>query len=145
METYLIWLVAGLFLVIAELITGTFFLLFLGIAALLGAAVAWLGAPFWLHATVAAIAAIAGVMWVRRHRRHSEQPAMASLDIGQPVTLDAWVDQAEGVARVKYRDALWDAHVDDEARGEPGEVLYIRAVHGSMLRVAKSRGEASRS
>lgn len=46
MEDYLVWLIAGLILVSAELITGTFFLLFLGIAALLGAAVAWFGTPF---------------------------------------------------------------------------------------------------
>jgi regulator of protease activity HflC (stomatin/prohibitin superfamily) len=46
------------------------------------------------------------------------------------VTLDSWVNRDGARARVKYRDALWDAVVEGEVRGEPGEVFYIRAVDG---------------
>ena len=48
METYLVWLAAGFVLVIAELVTGTFFLLVLGIAAFAGSATAWFGLEFWI-------------------------------------------------------------------------------------------------
>lgn len=43
MQAYLIWLLAGLALVIAELITGTFYLLVLGLGAFGAGAAAWLG------------------------------------------------------------------------------------------------------
>ena len=34
-------------------------------------------------------------------------------------------------------DALWDAVIEGDARGEAGEVFYITRVDGSTLRVAK--------
>ena len=69
METYWWWAVAGIALIIAELITGTFYLLVIGVAALAGAAVAFYGAAFWLQAQVAAAVAIAGVILVTRYRK----------------------------------------------------------------------------
>lgn len=140
MDAYLVWLVAGLGLIIAELLTGTFYLLFLGIAGLVGAAVAYVGASFGVQAGVAAVVAIVGVIWIQRHKRSKQTPGMAALDIGQTVAWEAWINQADRLARVRYRGASWDAHVDDEAAGEPGEVLYITGVDGSTLHVAKRKG-----
>lgn len=140
MDATLAWIAAGLLLVIAELLTGTFFLLVLGMAALVGGGVAYAGGAFGAQAAVAAVVAVAGTMWVQRIRRvRGAGVQMASLDVGQPVTLDGWVNQTDRLARVKYRDALWDAHVEGEHRGEAGEVFYIRAVQGSVLVVAKDR------
>jgi membrane protein implicated in regulation of membrane protease activity len=137
METYLVWLAAGFVLVIAELVTGTFFLLVLGIAAFAGSATAWFGLGFWVEALCAAAVAIIGVFWVRQHRRSMPQSDMASLDVGQAVTLDAWVNREQGAARVKYRNTLWDAEVEGGHELDHGEVLYIRAVDGNTLKVAK--------
>jgi len=139
MELYLVWLVVGIVLVIAELLTGTFYLLFLGVAALVGAAVAYAGAPFWAQAIASAVLAVAGVVWIQRHKRMKAQPVMPALDVGQPVRLDAWVNRADRLARVRYRDALWDARVSGEISGEPGELLYITGVDGATLQVAKSK------
>lgn len=139
METYLVWLVAGFALVIAELVTGTFFLLVLGIAAFAGSATAWFGLGFWLEALCAAVVAVAGVFWVRQQRKSLQQPDMASLDVGQAVAFDAWVSREQGTARVKYRDALWDAEVEGEREIDHGQALFIRAVDGNTLKVAKTR------
>jgi membrane protein implicated in regulation of membrane protease activity len=139
MQAHFIWLIAGIVLIVAEVMTGTFYLLFLGIAALVGAAVAFLGAAFWVQALVATAVAVAGVVWVRRHRQSIESAPMRPLDVGQHVTFQSWVSQADKVARVQYRDAQWDATVDGDCRGEAGEILHIVAVEGSMLRVAKAR------
>lgn len=139
MDAYVFWVVAGLILVIAELITNTFYLLVLGLAALVAGGVAWLGAAFWLQSLVGAGVAIAGVLWVNRVRRARRGTQMPSLDLGQPVTLDEWVSRADRLARVRYRDALWDARIEGEHRGEAGEVFYIRAVDGSVLTVAKDK------
>ena len=139
METYLIWLAAGFALVIAELVTGTFFLLVLGVAAFAGSATAWFGLGFWVEAMCAATVAVAGVFWVRQRRKASPQADMASLDVGQTVTFDAWASREQGVARVTYRNTQWDAAVEDERDIERGQVLFIHAVDGSTLKVAKRK------
>jgi membrane protein implicated in regulation of membrane protease activity len=139
MQTHFLWLIVGIVLIIAELLTGTFYLLFLGMAALVGAAVAFLGGPLWLQAIVAAACAAAGVVWVQRHRRFVEQKPMPSLDVGQPVSFETWVSQSDGLARVKYRDADWEARVSGECAGQPGELLYITGVDGNTLHVSRRR------
>jgi len=139
METYLVWLAAGFALVIAELVTGTFFLLVLGIAAFAGSATAWFGLGFWVEALCAATVAVAGVFWVQQRRKTKPQPDMASLDVGQAVTFDAWVSRDQGAARVTYRNTQWDAAVEGERDLKHGQVLFIHAVEGSTLKVAKAK------
>jgi len=139
METYLVWLAAGFVLVIAELVTGTFFLLVLGIAAFAGSAAAWFGLGFWLEALCAAAVAVAGVFWVRQQRKTMPHSDMASLDVGQAVAFDAWVSREQGAGRVKYRNTLWDAEVEGERELDHGQVLFIHAVDGNTLKVAKKK------
>ena len=139
MDSALAWLIAGIVLIVAELVTGTFYLLVLGVAALLAAAVAYAGGGFLIQVIVAGVIAIAGVFWIRGRKHAMATPAMPPLDVGQPVTLDSWINRDDRLARVKYRDALWDAIVEGEFRGEAGEVFYIRAVAGNTLRVAKQK------
>jgi len=136
-DSALAWLIAGIVLIVAELVTGKFYLFVLGVAALLTAAVAYAGGGFLIQVIVAGAIAIAGVFWIRGRKRAMATPAMPPLDVGQPVTLDSWVNRDDRLARVKYRDALWDAIVEGEFRGETGEVFYIRAIAGNTLRVAK--------
>ena len=138
-DSSLAWLVAGIVLIVAELLTGTFYLLVLGVAALVAAAVAWGGAGFLVQVGVAGVIAIVGILWLRGRKHALATPAMPSLDVGHPVTLDSWVSRGDRLARVRYRDALWDAVVEGEFRGETGEVFYIRAVEGSTLHVAKQK------
>ena len=139
MESYLVWLIAGFALVIAELVTGTFFLLVLGIAAFAGSATAWFGLGFWVEALCAATVAIAGVFWVRQHRKSMQRPDMVSLDVGQAVAFDAWVSREQGAARVTYRNTQWDAEVEGEREFGQGQVLFIRGVEGNTLKVSKAK------
>ncbi|HXC38703.1 MAG TPA: NfeD family protein [Burkholderiales bacterium] len=142
MDAYLLWLIGGFVLVIAELLTGTFYLLVLGIAAFAGAAAAYLSPNPWAQTLTGAVVAVAGVLWVRSYhqRKRVDNPPMAPLDAGQPVSFDAWSSQGAGLARVRYRDTLWDARIEGEA-GAPvrGDVFYIIAMDGSTLRVARGK------
>jgi len=63
MQPVLAWLLAGLLLVVVELMTGSFYLLILGIAAGIGSVVAYVGQPFWMQALVAAIAATSSLIF----------------------------------------------------------------------------------
>ncbi|PWT76902.1 MAG: hypothetical protein C5B46_00545 [Proteobacteria bacterium] len=139
MPIYMIWAVAGLALMISEVLTGTFYLLVLGIAALVGAGAAFSGFDFWTQAVVASVVAVAGVLWVQQRRRLMVPKAMPSPDVGQPVNWEGWVNEPDRSARVRYRGASWEARVRGECAGQAGEVLYIIAVDGNTLEVAKTR------
>jgi len=135
----ILWAAAGLILVIAELVTGTFYLLVLGVAALAAAAVALLGAGFWVQAMVSSALAVVGVIWIQRRRSRMQPLAMVSPDVGQPVSWESWVNERDRLARVRYRGASWDARVLGECTAQPGEMLYISAVDGNTLEVVKTR------
>ena len=140
MELWLLWTIVGFALVIAELVTGTFYLLVLGAGAFIGAIAAWLGANHVVQALAAGGSAVAGTWFV--HHWHESRRALAStgsnfLDRGQPVVLDGWANETAGIARVKYRGTVWDARVAaGAARPTVGSTLYIEAQEGTMLVVA---------
>jgi len=135
----LAWLIAGFILIIVELVTGTFYLVVLGIAAFAGAGVAYAGGAFVWQALAAAAVAVAGLIWVQRYRKSISPKRMQGLDVGQPAAFESWVDKSTAQARVRYRDALWDAQVAGDASGEPGEILYIISVDGNTLKISKTR------
>lgn len=135
MEMYLLWAVTGIVLIIVEMLTGTFYLLVIGIAALVAAAVAWLGHSFWIQAVAVAAVSVTGVILVKRFRGAALPASGQALDIGHTVILDAWISEADGLARVQYRNAQWEARVTGE-RVPGGKVFYIHAVDGNTLHVS---------
>lgn len=133
------WLIAGFLLVIVELVTGTFYLLVLGVGCFAAAGLAYAGGAFAWQALVAAVVALAGVVLVQRYKKGMEPKRMRGLDFGQPVAFDSWVDRGAGLARVRYRDTLWDAQIIGEILGEDGEILYVNSVDGNSLKISKTR------
>ena len=135
MDSYLYWILTAIALVIVELLSGTFYLLVLAIAASGGAALAYLGFTFGVQAGFATVIGILGVVFVHHFRvREKGGKNINAIDVGQRVTLDSWVNESEGLARVKYRGTLWDARVIGQ-RG-PGSTFYIRSVDGSTMHIA---------
>ena len=63
MEHYVWWAVAGIGLIIVEMLSGTLILLVLGLAAFGGALAAWLGASFAVQAAVAVALAAVGILF----------------------------------------------------------------------------------
>ncbi len=139
MEEYLAWAIIGLSLVIAELLTGTFYLLVLGVASFGAALAAWLGQEFTVQSLVAAAMAGAGCYWVHAWRARNAGQVMAPVDAGQPANFESWVDQAARLARVRYRGALWDAVVEGDAAPETGATVYVISSAGNTLRVSARR------
>ena len=142
MEEYLGWAVIGMTLVIVELLTGTFYLLVLGIGAFGAAIAAHLGQDFPLQVTIGALIAGAGCYGVHVYRAKNAAQQMAPVDAGQPASFETWVDQRARLARVRYRGASWEAIVEDDgAAPESGAVLYVQATHGNTLKVTARRPE----
>jgi len=140
MTTYLLWAIAGFVLIIAELLTGTFYLLVFGVAALVGALTAYLGGAFWLQAILTAAASLIGVYlvhtWWQKHPKDSK--GEDSLDVGQVVVFEQWVDEASGTARVRYRGSTWDAKVTGGSvpNVAPSATLTIRGQNQGVLLVS---------
>ena len=104
------WVLAGL-AVVAELVTGTFFLLMLAIGLVAGAVAAHLGLTFSGQLVAAAlVGGGAVVLWQRWRKQHPPWPRASenrdvNLDIGETVHVDHWLPDA--TARVRYRGADW--------------------------------------
>ena len=139
MDHSLAWAIAGLVLVITELMTGTFYLLVLGVAAFGAAIAAWLGFGFPVQAGVAAVVAGAGCYGVHAYRESNRKHQMPPIDAGMPATFEAWVDAGARLARVRYRGASWDARVEGSEWVESGTTLYVLATEGNTLKVGKNR------
>ena len=138
MEGWLIWIVVGFVLVIAELMTGTFYLLVLAAGAFAAAVVDWAGGSVLLQAVAGGVVAIGGALLVHHwHGQRGPSDGRANLlDRGQPVVLEGWANESAGLARVKYRGASWDARIaGGDNRPPPGATLYIDGMEGNTLLV----------
>ena len=139
MEEDFLWAILGLALVIIELLSGTFYLLMLGIAAFGAALAAWLGQPFGVQAVVAAVVSAAGCYGVHVYRAKNVKGQMAPIDAGQPASFENWIDAGARLARVRYRGASWDALVEGEASVDSGAMLYVVSTNGNTLKVTDRR------
>src|SRR5262245_65819080 len=113
-------------LVVAERLTGTFYLLVLGVAALVAAVAAYLGGTLLIQVVVAGAISIGGVLWIRARRQTMRPPSMKPLDVGYTVTLESWVNSDGRLARVKYRYVLCEAVVEGGIACVLGEVFAIK-------------------
>jgi membrane protein implicated in regulation of membrane protease activity len=139
MDPDFIWAILGLTLVIVELLTGTFYLLMLGIAAFGAALAAWLGQGFGVQAVVAVVISGAGCYGVHLYRAKNETQQMPQVDAGQPASFEHWTDETARLARVRYRGASWDALVDGAEGAVPGSQLYVVSTSGNTLKVTARR------
>jgi len=131
METYVYWILLALVLVGLEIVTGTFYLLVIGIALAVGGAAAALGLALVWQFVFSAVTGVVGTVMLRRWKssQASKSPEVG-LDIGLPVKVIKWND--DGSARVHYRGAEWDAELESNDTPREG-TLYIKSVHGSGL------------
>ena len=141
MEMWVLWVIVGLVLVIAELVTGTFYLLVLGVGAFASAIVSWAGGNPLVQALAGGAVAIGGALLVHHWHeanRTADEGRANFLDRGQPVVLEGWANEAAGLARVRYPGATWDARVATETKPVPGSTLYIDAQEGQTLVVIET-------
>jgi membrane protein implicated in regulation of membrane protease activity len=136
MAAYWIWWALAVILVGIELMTGTFYLLAVGVAFAAGGLAALLGAALPVQLIIGGVLSVAGTMAAHRWRQQRVPPPPPSLDLGQSVRILEWKD--DGSARVNYRGTQWDAEL--AAPGVPrAETMYIVGTRGSTLLIADRR------
>lgn len=143
-DSTLWWLLAAA-AVALELLSGSFYLLLLGIGLAAGALAAHLGAALaWQLTAAALVGGGAVLLWSRRARpgqgsEDSTASADLNLDIGQWVQVKRW--NADGSASVRHRGAEWTAELAEtesaagtgqSAPPTPGRYRIV-ALRGSHL------------
>jgi membrane protein implicated in regulation of membrane protease activity len=134
------WFIVALGLGIAELLSGTFYVLMIALGFAAGGVAAAMGAQHLVQMLAAAAVGMAGVLVLRRTRfgRIEQKGDVAAnrnvnLDVGETVQVDVW--REDGTARAWYRGAQWDVeHEGGTARAAGAHT--IKAVRGNRLIVA---------
>lgn len=133
MSNLSLWLVLAGILLIAEMTTGTFYLLMVSLGAAIGALMAYLGYGLEIQIGAAAVFAVAGSLLLRNRsvKRSNTDKQHDVLDIGNKLEIPSW--NAGGRANVQYRGATWAAESTDST---PVTGLHqIVDVQGNVLKV----------
>ena len=124
-----IWFVVAAVALILELLTGTFFLLLVAVAAAGAGVVSWLGGELAWQLLAFSVLGIAGFFilkssgLVRRGSRISaSRNTDVNLDIGQIVYVADWTPMNTAV--IQYRGAKWQVRMDSAVSGPPAPGSY---------------------
>jgi len=139
MDAALLWAIVGLALVIVELLSGTFYLLMLGVAAFGAAGAAWLGYDFPAQVAVASLIAAGGCYGVHVYREKNRTRQMPPIDAGMPASFENWIDAPARLARVRYRGASWDARVEGLEALEPDVVIPMHCSGADFIDTMRRR------
>jgi membrane protein implicated in regulation of membrane protease activity len=138
MDSYIVWFVVAFGLLVAELLTGTFYLLVIAVGLAAAGLAALAGASTALQFVVAAAIGLAGSLWLRStrfgkrlHERGDDR--VQNMDIGQSLYVDNWT--AARTARANYRGAVWDVELAPGEQPAIGEFV-IRDIQANRLIVA---------
>ena len=129
-----VWLVAGFALIAAEVLSGGFVLIMLGVGALMAAGFAWLGASIWLDVAVFAGASVALTLLARPVLMRKMHAAQVSTNVdallGDRAIVISTVDAHGG--KIKLRGELWSARAYDETEVlEPGQRVTVMTISGA--------------
>ncbi len=141
METQYWWWLLALGLGIAEILTGTFYLIVLALACVVGGLAALAGLPSTWQLLLTAVCAFAGWGLLLRYRSREGGTGQGEmrLDVGQQLRIDEWQEPRR--TQVRYRGALWRVELAPDAEvvsAAPGDFTITR-VEGSCLIVSPVR------
>ena len=137
MDASTLWWLLALALGMAELFTGTIFLVMIALGCALAGLAAFMGLGLTWQLLAAAAGALAGAVWLRARNRSrarvvpADQDPQINLDIGARLQIGQWLSARR--TEVRYRGATWQVELTPEsADGQPGE-HEIRRVSGNTL------------
>ena len=135
MQEWMIWFGMAGILVIAEIFSGTFYLLMIAAGALAGGVAALAGLVFALQMAIAAIVGAITIFLLRKSSFAKKRQLSAArdpnvnLDIGQTVYIAQWQGNH---ARAMYRGAMWDIELIPGGAAVAGTFI-IDEIRGSHL------------
>jgi membrane protein implicated in regulation of membrane protease activity len=142
MDAATFWWIAAAVLVIAELLTGTIYLLAVAAGGVAGALAAHAGLGLTAQIVIAAaVGTVTTLLWhfsKARQRRAEVAPAASNADVNQDIGAQVYVDtwNADGTAQINYRGAQWTVLARRGADRVSG-LHIVKAVIGNRLMVEK--------
>ena len=140
---YIVWLVLGVGLLLAELHTASFYVIFLGVGALVAGVLAFVlpDSPIWIQAVLAVIVAVVGVAIVRprfatRFLRHEGGSASRGVHCGfvgeRALATDPIGDELHP-GHVRLAGESWLAISQDGTQIGGDSSVIVTAVRGTTL------------
>lgn len=136
MDAALIWILAGLLLLGAEILLPGVFLLWIGIAAVGTGLVLFAAAPpFWATVTVFITFLAAGIAVALRLRRSEHpRPRVNTPDAGIVGRIGVLLDPGQAGPRVRLGDSDWAARLPRDVADTPaGTRVRVEGVDGTTL------------
>ena len=139
MSTITIWVLLGTGLLVTEMLTGTFFLLFLS----LGAFSASLAALFGVHSmplqiVICGVVSSLGFFLLKKPlQKKLLKSASIQIDQGQIVRIDQPLSAGQST-RISYQGTTWEARNADVADLNPGDQALIAGTEGHILLLKKT-------
>lgn len=138
LDPHWMWLTLGVLLAAAEIVAPGFFLMWLGLAAIITGVAAWvlpIGAAVQvgLFAVLSILAVYASRQWLAKNPVTSDDPHLNDRGarlVGEVVTVVEAI--ADGRGRVKVGDTVWNARGGDAAEGTK---VRVTGSDGSTLLV----------
>jgi membrane protein implicated in regulation of membrane protease activity len=133
---WLVWLLVGVGLLVVEAFTLAFVAIYFGVAALVAAFVAGLGAPLWLQVVVFAAVSLTGLALTRRIATRAVRGPVVKTNVHaligrkgivtKPISLDA------GTGQIRIGGDYWTAraYFDDTPEIPEGERVEVMRVEG---------------
>lgn len=139
MQGYIGWFLLAFALLGLEMLSGTFYMIVLSVAAAAAGCVAFYNFSITVQLVVAGVVGIVGTRLLRAWKLKNLRPTSAAdsnPDIGQLVHVETW--REDGSLRVQHRGSQWDAELD--AADTPRDVpLYIKDQRGSVLILSRHK------
>jgi membrane protein implicated in regulation of membrane protease activity len=153
METYIVWFVAALALLVLELMSTTFYSIFLAFGAFAAGVLAFAipTSAIWIQAVLAIAVAMLGVVLgrpflSRRLRRRGEPPLTPGVHggfVGQRALPTDDVGDELHPGHVKLAGETWLAFAEDHQSIPKGTAVIVTAVRGTTLVVKPASGSVT--
>lgn len=132
------WVIAGIGLLVGEMLTGGFFLLFIALGCFAASLTAALAQPPLLQMAACAVVAVIGVSVLRKSLQRKMLKSIHSLnaDVGKEIQIDKAVPPHQR-ARISYQGTTWEAHNVGHEAVKEGDRVVIVGVDGISLLLRK--------
>ncbi len=147
MEPFVVWLIFGVILVVGEILTPTFFLLWFAIGAFVASAVSTVFGTLVQLLTFIVVSALLVILTRPLAKRIAKQePRKIHIDeiVGKSAVVIETIDNKSGKGLVKIGGDVWRAYSEDESLIDEGAKVQIVRIEGAHVVVKKIEGGEQR-
>jgi len=132
-----IWLFAGIILLIGEMLSASFFLIFISIGCFAAAMAASLHAPVWSQVVICAVISVLGTLTLRKAiQKKLLQTISLQADVGREIRVDEAIAPHQQT-RITYQGTSWLATNLGTEDIRQGDHVVIVGIDGNVLLIRK--------